>query len=87
MENLTEHCYRVQVKVSVPRVYTYEGYVTVPVGYEAYVDTYLTNNDGFDWELVEDKTSIKPDNVVSHLDVFPFEWETLYDTNADELEE
>lgn len=87
MENLTEHCYRVKIEVSVPRVYTYEGYVVVPVGYEGDVDTYLINDDGFDWEFTGDSTSIKPDAVTSHLDIIPFTWEILYDTNADELEE
>ena len=83
----TDHCYRVKISVSVPRVYTYEGYVVVPVGCEGYVDTYLTNGDGFDWEFVGDTTSIKPDKVTGNLDIIPFDWEVLYDCNADELED
>ena len=80
-----EHCYRVKIKVSVSRMYTFEGYVCVPVGREGDVDTFLINGDGFDWELTGDDTYVKPDWITPNLDITPFEWEVLYDTNEDEL--
>ena len=83
----TEHCYCVEVTVSVTRTDTYEGYVCVPVGDEAYVDTYIANGEGFDWELIKDNTPVKPDSVMPNIDIIPFEYEVLYDCNADELED
>lgn len=81
----SEHCYRVKIKVSVSRAYTFEGYVCVPVGREGDVDTFLVNGEGFDWELTGDSTSVKPDRITPNLDIIPFTWEVLYDTNADEI--
>jgi hypothetical protein len=68
-------------------MYTFEGYVCVPVGRESDVDTFLINGDGFDWELTGDNTYVKPEWITPNLNITPFEWEVLYDTNADELEE
>ena len=87
-KSVYEHCYRVRLTVEIPKTYEFEGYICVPLEYEEDTEYYLATGCGFDWEFLrKDCDPMSPNELLGNLDILPFDYEILYDTNADELEE
>ena len=81
-----EHCYRVRLAIEAPRTYVYEGYLCVPLGDEENIESRIMKGEGFDWEIKRD-IYLSCRELTNNLDIVPFTYEILYDTNEDEVED